>query len=179
MVEHGAIIAAGFVAERAGEPAFAEPGLADDDQVLASSNPIAGGKLCKQRLVERANRLGVEVLDSCLLAQPSELQTTDEPLVLALDCFPIDQHGKPLLERKCGDIWLTPLLLKDFGHAGETERSETLLCWMYEHAWFFFARVLTGRVDGAGRPAIAPSLPAARAILTEPESRGIPKGCEQ
>jgi hypothetical protein len=30
MVEHGAIIAAGFVAERAGEPAFAEPGRARD-----------------------------------------------------------------------------------------------------------------------------------------------------
>lgn len=61
MIEHGAIVAAGLVAERAGEPTFAEAGLADDDQVLAPGNPITGGKLCKQRLVEGANRLGVEV----------------------------------------------------------------------------------------------------------------------
>ena len=52
MVEHGAIVAAGLVAECAGKPTFAEPGFAEDDQILASGNPIAGGKPCKQRLVE-------------------------------------------------------------------------------------------------------------------------------
>ena len=69
-------------------------------QILASGNPIAGGKPCKQRLVEPAHRLGVEVLDGGVLAESCELQPADEPLVLALDRFPIDEQCEPLLERQ-------------------------------------------------------------------------------
>jgi hypothetical protein len=32
---------------------------------------------------------------------------------------------------------------------------------MCKHVWFFFARVLRRRVDGAGTPTNAPSVPAA------------------
>ena len=161
MVEHRAIVAAGLVAERTGEPTFAEPGFADDDQVLAPGNPIAGGKLCKQRLVEPAHCLSVEVLDGRVLAQPRELQPADEPLVLALDRFPIDEQAEPLLERKGGDIGLALLLLKGLRHSGEPERHETILRWMCKHVWFFFARELRRRVDGAGTPTKAPSVLAA------------------
>ena len=62
-----------------------------------------------------------------------ELQPADEPLVLALDRFPIDEQCEPLLERQGSDIGLTPLLLKGLRHAGEPEHRETLLRWMCEH----------------------------------------------
>jgi hypothetical protein len=83
--------------------------------------------------LSRPHRLGVEVLDRRVLPQPCELQSADEPLVLAFDSFAINQQGEPLLEGEGGDIGLTSLLLKGFRHAGEPERGETLLRWMCKH----------------------------------------------
>jgi len=54
---------------------------------------------------------------------------------------------------------LTPLIVKGFRHADEPQRHETFLRWMCEHR-SLFARVLVRRVDGAGIPTIAPSVPA-------------------
>ena len=62
---------------------------------------------------------------------------------------------------KGGDIGLALLLLEGLRHSGEPERHETILRWMCKHVWFFFARVLKRRVDGAGTPTNAPSVPAA------------------
>src|SRR5262249_29460399 len=84
VVEHRAVVAAGLVAERAGEPTFAEAGLADDDQVLAPGNPIAGGKLCKQRLVEGAD-LGVEVLNGSSRVLARTDPASDQRAVKRLD----------------------------------------------------------------------------------------------
>ena len=56
VIEDGAIVAAGLVAECTGQPTFAEPGLADDDQVLMPRDPVAGSELGEERLVEPARR---------------------------------------------------------------------------------------------------------------------------
>ena len=44
LIEHTAIIATGFVAERTGEKTFADSGWADDDQVELAVDPIAGDR---------------------------------------------------------------------------------------------------------------------------------------
>lgn len=54
LIEHGAIIAAGLVAERRCEPALADAGRAADQQVGMVVDPAALDKLGEQRPVEAA-----------------------------------------------------------------------------------------------------------------------------
>ena len=81
---------------------LADAGWANDDQILVLIDPIAGGEPNKQGLVEPARGLHVDVLDDGVLAEPGELQPADEPLVLTLDRFPVDQQSEPLLEAERG-----------------------------------------------------------------------------
>ena len=48
MIEDGAVVAAGLVAERTGKPTFAGAGRAVDQQALVPCHPIAGDKLGEQ-----------------------------------------------------------------------------------------------------------------------------------
>ena len=137
VVEDGAIVAAGLMAECAGQPTFAEPGLADDDQVLMPRDPIAGSELGEECFVESAWRPHVDILDSRVLSEACEPQAGDEPLVLALDGLTVDEQSKPLLEGKCGNIGLATLLVERLCHTGKAERNETILRWMREHEQTF------------------------------------------
>ena len=83
LIEDGAVVAAGLVAERAGEPALADAGRAADDQVLVRVDPVAGDELLEQRAVEAARRAIVDVLDDGLLAQAGVPQPGVQPLVVA------------------------------------------------------------------------------------------------
>ena len=74
------------------------PGRAADQQALVPCDPIAGDELGEQCLVETALRLHVDILDDGRLAQARELQSTDKPLVLALDGLAVDHEREPLLE---------------------------------------------------------------------------------
>ncbi|BAC45289.1 blr0024 [Bradyrhizobium diazoefficiens USDA 110] len=60
LTEHGAVVAAGLVAQGASNPALADAGRADDEQVLMPVDPLAGDELLEQRLVEPARRLHVD-----------------------------------------------------------------------------------------------------------------------
>ena len=106
MVEDGAVVAAGLVAERAGDPALADAGRAGDEQVLVPLDPVAGGELLEQRAVEAARRLQIDVLDDGVLAQAGEPQAGHEPLVVALGRLAVDQQGEALLEAERGDVGL-------------------------------------------------------------------------
>ena len=63
MVKNGAVVAAGLVAERAGNKTLADAGLPDDQQILMTLDPVAGDELGKQRLVEPARCFEIDVLD--------------------------------------------------------------------------------------------------------------------
>lgn len=52
LVQDGAVVAAGLVAERAGEPAFADTGRTGDDQTVVPRDPVAGDELHEQGAVE-------------------------------------------------------------------------------------------------------------------------------
>ena len=137
VVENRAIVPARLVGQRACEPTFTEPGLADDDQVLVLGDPVASDQLGEQRLVEAARRLHVDIFDDGVLPEPGELQATDEPFVLALDGLAIDEQTEPLLEREGGDIGVAPLLFESFRHSCEAERDEPLFSGMREHCTSF------------------------------------------
>ena len=169
MIENGAIVSARRVCQRASDPTFTDAGRSDDDQVLMPIDPVSGGQLGEQCLVEPARRLHINVLDDGVLSKSGELQSTGKPLVLAFDRLAIDEHGESLLERESGKVGQSSLLLERLRHAGEAERNEPLFGWMCEHfVPFLFTRLqvvsaalLSGssqshgccRAGSAGRPA--------------------------
>ena len=112
MIEHGAVVAAGLVAERTGEPTLARAGLARDQEVLPPRDPLAGRELGEERPVEAARRLGVEVLDRRVLPEVGVLQSRDEPFALALGGLAIDEQPEPLLEREPFDVALAVAALR-------------------------------------------------------------------
>src|SRR3954470_20837874 len=69
LIEHGAIVAACLVAERAGDPALADAGRPDDEQVLVALDPLAGDELLEQSPVETACGPQIDVIDDGVLAQ--------------------------------------------------------------------------------------------------------------
>ena len=54
LVEHRAVVAAGLVAEGAGQPGLADAGRAGEQQLLVAVDPIAGGQPLEQGAVEAA-----------------------------------------------------------------------------------------------------------------------------
>ena len=127
VVEDGAIVAAGLVAERAGDPALADAGRADDQQVLLAVDPVAGDELGEQGSVEAARGAQIDVLDDGGLPQRGELQARGEALVLALDRLAVDHQGETLLEGECGDVGLAALVVEGLGHAGQAEGDQAFV----------------------------------------------------
>jgi len=52
VIEHGAIVAAGFVADGAGEPTLADAAWANEGQIVVGVDPGAVGELLEQGAVE-------------------------------------------------------------------------------------------------------------------------------
>ena len=69
MIEDRPIVAAGFLADGAGEPAFADAGRTDQGEIVAGVNPFALRELLKQGAVEASSGAIVDVFDARLLAQ--------------------------------------------------------------------------------------------------------------
>ena len=69
MIEDGAIVAAGFVADGAGEPTLADAGRADQGEIVVGVDPFALGELLEQGAVETSGGAIVDVFDAGLLAQ--------------------------------------------------------------------------------------------------------------
>lgn len=95
LIEHRAIVTAGLVAERRGEPALADAGWAADQQVGMVVDPAALDKLGEQRAVESARSTVVNILDAGLLAQLRVAQAGGEPLVMAQRGFTFEQQREP------------------------------------------------------------------------------------
>ena len=69
MIEDGAIVAAGFLADGAGEPALADAGRTDQGEIVMGVDPFALRELLEQGAVQTADGAIVDVLDARLLAQ--------------------------------------------------------------------------------------------------------------
>ncbi len=69
MIENRAIVAAGFLADGAGQPAFADAGRPDEREIVVGVDPFACRELLEQRAVEPSGGAIVDVLDARLLTQ--------------------------------------------------------------------------------------------------------------
>ena len=126
LVEDGAIVAAGFVAERRGDPALADAGRSADQQVGVVVDPAAFDKLGKQRAIEPARGAVVDVLDARLLAQLGVTQPSGESLIVAQRGFAFEQQREPFgVAEICGLAGCFDVD-KGFGHALKAERIEAV-----------------------------------------------------
>ena len=119
--------------ERACNPTLADAGRADDEQVVVPLDPLAGGEFLEQCLVEPARRLHVDVLVDGVLPEACEPQSADQPFVVALGRFAVDEQSKPLLEGQRCDVRLSLLFVERLRHAGEPERDEAAVGGMCQH----------------------------------------------
>jgi hypothetical protein len=83
MIEDGAIVAAGFVADGASEPAFADAGRADEGEIVVGVDPFALRERLEQGAVQPSGGAIIDVLDACLLPQSCGAPPSGQALVLA------------------------------------------------------------------------------------------------
>ena len=83
MIEDGAIVAAGFVADGASQPAFADAGWADQGQIVVGVDPVPLGELLEQGAIETSGGAIVDVFDACLMAEFCGAQPRRQALVPA------------------------------------------------------------------------------------------------
>ena len=132
LIEDGAVVATGFVAERTGKPTFADAGRPAQDQVLMRIDPAAFGELLEQRAIETARGAVIDVLDRGLMAQPGIAQPGEQALVAAIADLAIEQQAEPfgMGQRRgfagCFD------LAEGLGHAGKSELMKQIERWMGE-----------------------------------------------
>ena len=81
LIEDRAVVAAGLVAERRGEPTFADAGRTDQGQIVVVVDPVALDQLLEQGAVEAARTAVIDILDAGLLAQFGVAQSRRQPLV--------------------------------------------------------------------------------------------------
>ena len=129
VVGDGAAIAAGLVAERAGDPAFSEAGRAGDEQVFVAADPASIDQVPHDRAVDPARGAQIEILDAGSLAEGGELEPGSQAPGIALGGFPVDQQAEPVLEAQGFEGGVgTALFVQGLGHAGEAEGDEPLGC---------------------------------------------------
>src|ERR1700739_3786119 len=100
-------------------------------------DPLAGDELLEQHLVEPARRFHIDIPDDTVLPEACDPQTADQPFVLALGRFAIDEQSKPLLEGQYRDVGLSLLFVERLRHAAKPERDEAAVVWMCQHRLSF------------------------------------------
>jgi hypothetical protein len=121
LIEHRSVVAAGFVAEGTGKPAFADTRGSFDDQVLRLVDPAAGDQCLEQRSVEAAGGAIIDVFDRRLVAQPGIAQPSPQLPIVALGGFAIEQEAEPFGVREIGALRVGLQLGEGARHAGEPE----------------------------------------------------------
>ena len=126
LIEHGAIVATGLVAERRGEPTLADACRAADQEIDVVVDPTALDKLGEQRAVETARGAVVDVLDACLLAQLGVAQASGEPFVVPQRGFTFEQQSKPFGVTEAASLTGGFDVGEGLGHAVEAEGVEAV-----------------------------------------------------
>src|SRR5258707_11738598 len=111
MVLDRTVVAAGLVAEGAGNPALAQPGCPRDEQVLVAVDPVAADESGEDGATDAAWRAPIEVFHACALAQRGELEAGGETVCVALGGVAVGQPSDALLRRHGLEIPRTSLLL--------------------------------------------------------------------
>ena len=136
MIDDGAIVAAGLLADGAGEPAFADAGRADEGQIVVGVDPLALGELLEQGAVEPARGAVVDVFDARLLAEFGGAQPRRQPFVAPKRGFPIEQQGEPVVAVESLRLVGLGEFGEGLGHSVKAEGVELVEGRMFEQGRF-------------------------------------------
>lgn len=94
MVEGGNPLAAGGLGQGAGEPCIADSGCAGNQEIVVSPDPLAGGKVCQQRVVDGASGFGIQVFQGGILPQSGTLEPAGKLAVLPLQELRVHEQSQ-------------------------------------------------------------------------------------
>ena len=134
LVEDGEAVAAGLVAERAGKPGLAGAGWADNDQVVAVTDPLTGDEVLEERTIETTGGAIVDVLDGGGLTELGTGQAAREAAVVAGSDLAIDEEAEPIGVRHPGRLGIVLQFDEGIGHGGEAECAQAIDGGVKEHA---------------------------------------------
>src|SRR5258708_811675 len=100
MILDRTVVAAGLVAEGAGNPALAQPGCPRDEQVLVAVDPVAADESGEDGAIHAARPAPLVVLHPCALGRRGELEAGGETFWVALGGFAVAPQSDALLERQ-------------------------------------------------------------------------------
>ena len=121
------------MAERAGEPTFAQAARPGYEQIAALGDPIASGELEEERAVEPARALIVDVLDAGRMTQLSDPGARFELLLPAQRQFVFEQQTEPFGVIEAARFRFVFEFLEPFGQAVKTEGVQLVERRMSEH----------------------------------------------
>lgn len=155
-VAHGVALAAGTLAQRAGEPGLAGAGGPGDEQHGVLANPLAAGELHHETPLEAALGAEVHVFDAGGEPKAGELQEPRQPTVFAGGLLPFEEEGEAILEAELREVGQPVLFLERLGHAEESEFLQELERLVLEHEsslnwWVKVKKDGYGLTTGIGR----------------------------
>ena len=133
MIEDGAIVAAGFLADGAGQPALADAGRADQGQIVVGVDPFALGELLEQGAVETPGGTIIDIFDARLLTQFGGAQPRRQAFVPPPGRLPVEEQGEPV---GVGDVLRLVSrgeVGESLGHSIKAEGVKLIEGWMFEH----------------------------------------------
>lgn len=136
MIDDGAIVATGLVAERRSQPTFPDAGRPDEGQIVVGFDPLALDELLEQRAVETARAAVIDVFDAGLLPQFGVAQSRCKPLVLAPRRLAVEQEPQPFMMAKAVCFIGVGDFDEGLGHAMQAQGVELVEGWMFEQDRF-------------------------------------------
>ena len=136
MIEDGAIVAAGLVAERAGNPTFADAGRADDEQVLVPSIQSPATSLANSALSSPRGAFMSTSSTTAFWRRLANFKRLTSRLFSRSIASRSTIRASRSSKRERGDVGLSSLLLERLRHAGEPERDQAVVGGMGEHLLF-------------------------------------------
>ena len=136
VIEHGPIVAAGFMADGASQPAFADAGWADQGQIVVGVDPIALGELLEQGAIKTSGGAVVGVFDACLVAELRRAQPGRQAFVFPPGSLPVEEQSEPVGVGKILGLIGVGEIGEGLGHSMEAEGAKLVEGRMFEQAVF-------------------------------------------
>ena len=136
MIDDGAIVAAGLLADGASQPAFADAGRADEGEIVVGVDPLTLGELLEQGAVEPARGEVIYVLDARGLAEFCGAQPRRQPFVAPKRSLPIEQQGEPVMAIESLRFVVLAKFGEGLGHSVKAEGVELVERRMFEQGRF-------------------------------------------
>ncbi len=125
-VEHGEPLHACLVGKGADEKGFADPGCPADAKMMRVADPLSRCQLRQQGSGDAPSFPAAHVLNVRLDTQSRAAQVGEIAAVVAVGEFPLQQHGKPVVEAEFPDVRDHLLFFRGFCHAVQAELQHAL-----------------------------------------------------